>query len=811
MDRPPVTRLTEVVRRDRLEYFATHESGQCYSKDGAHPVRNYARLALERGRCVGDYVHYDVEYAHGRHTPGYGMLFPGAGTPGLQSIEGEFKRFLLEGSPAYDVDQANAIPTLVLHDARSYGHEMHQLGAYNGDREGWLAHIVQAVPSCTRDAAKGLVLRMIFGGGIAGWEHEHGLKVPEDSEAHDSLTVLAAEIKRFVRWWDSSEHADAVRAADTCTDAELTAGGTIPSFRRFGIAYQHKETLVTLVISEALAAHGMTTRVLCHDGLVADGGADHSGRPLDPGIDAVRALLHISEQAVKDRMGYDVQLELKPLAPKSGFGFEEYVQRKWQRQTPAAPTYDKKLGQIQDREFAEHLIAAKPGLLFKQCVGDDQYAFWSHDGSRWVQGWSQIGGWCAELFPGCPYGASAAGIRRIRDYMTLACPALVKAPVFNRVPNGMVPCAGGVYYDAVKRTSVPIPLDHYVTVLWDRPPPAAESIGEEHMASVRALVCGILPHDGLRASVMPRLAYDLLTVGNPHKAICFFIGDGDNGKTTLMKIVKTAAVPGWVACTRANNFTGRAGGNEQTDWLAKLDCARIVYTEEPRRGDCGSLDSEWLKELRGDSDVSCRKMYGGEREMQISFSLYFMANHMPQTAHADAALTKSLVICDLPGKFVDDPAAYKNANLSAPWKEYVQPVDKDLKAKFTLPEMRSALMLYFCEEYRTFVLSGCSTFAPVPAEFAKWKDEVSLEKDLISEAFYAAYEIDALSTHPVPTREILMQVRSMNPELKINAEAIGGFMKREFIDTKHAFVLKKRTKHSMVWTGLKNASIGMHY
>jgi hypothetical protein len=56
----------------------------------------------------------------------------------------------------------------------------------------------------------------------------------------------------------------------------------------------------------------------------------------------------------------------------------------------------------------------------------------------------------------------------------------------------------------------------------------------------------------------------------------------------------------------------------------------------------------------------------------------------------------------------------------------VQPVDKDLKAKFAQPEMRSALMLYFCEEYRTFVLSGCSTLAPVPADFSKWKDEVAV-------------------------------------------------------------------------------------
>jgi len=303
---------------------------------------------------------------------------------------------------------------------------------------------------------------------------------------------------------------------------------------------------------------------------------------------------------------------------------------------------------------------------------------------------------------------------------------------------------------------------------------------------------------------VPRLAHDLLTIGNPHKSICFFIGDGDNGKTTLMKVLKIAAPPAWVVSTRANNFTGRAGGNEQTDWLAKLDGARIVYTEEPRRGDSGSLDAEWLKELRGDSDVSCRKIYGGEREMQVSFSLYFMANHLPPTPQADEALKKSFVICDLPGKFVDDPAAYKNANLSAPWKEYVQPIDRELKAKFAVPEIRSALMLLMCEEYRKHILSDRSTFVPVPADFAKWKDEITVEKDLLAEAFYDVFEADASATRQIKTCEILAAVRNKNYALKdkLNEQALGGFLKREFIDTKHPFVQKKKTNGIMVWVGL---------
>eukprot|EP00302_Diacronema_sp_CCMP2436_P001948 CAMPEP_0179838606 /NCGR_PEP_ID=MMETSP0982-20121206/794_1 /TAXON_ID=483367 /ORGANISM="non described non described, Strain CCMP 2436" /LENGTH=103 /DNA_ID=CAMNT_0021722045 /DNA_START=329 /DNA_END=637 /DNA_ORIENTATION=+ len=99
----PTVSLTEVVRLDRLEYLAAREAGRDYTKDNElWPLRNYARLALERGERIGKHVHYNVKYAHGRKTPGFGMLF---GEGGLQAIDGELKRFLLEGSPAYDIDQ----------------------------------------------------------------------------------------------------------------------------------------------------------------------------------------------------------------------------------------------------------------------------------------------------------------------------------------------------------------------------------------------------------------------------------------------------------------------------------------------------------------------------------------------------------------------------------------------------------------------------------------------------------------------------------------------------------------------------------
>ena len=134
-----------------------------------------------------------------------------------------------------------------------------------------------------------------------------------------------------------------------------------------------------------------------------------------------------------------------------------------------------------------------------------------------------------------------------------------------------------------------------------------------------------------------------------------------------------------------------------------------------------------------------------------------------------------------------------------------QPVGVKLarRPKFARPEMRSALMLYLCETDREFVLSRGHAFSPVPDEFAKWADEVAVEKDVIADAFEAAHEIDPHSTEEVPAREILMQGCAKNTELKINDQMLGGFMKRKFIDTKDISVRKKKTKHAMVWTGLK--------
>jgi hypothetical protein len=540
---------------------------------------------------------------------------------------------------------------------------------------------------------------------------------------------------------------------------------------------------------------------------------DHAGRPLDPGIDAVRALLRVCEKVVRDRMGYDVQLELKSLAPKSGVSFEGYVQRKWHLQSPAAPVYEKALGQSQDREFAEHLIAAECGQFFlrRHDCGREQYSFWClvPGAGCWAEGWPTLGKWCAELFGGCPYGSSSAGIKRIREYLTLACPQLIRAPKMDQVPSGLIPCAGGLYYDAALRATRPIDREHYVTKLWDLPPPTADSIAPEDLALVKETLEAVFP-DGLYAAVVPRLAYDLLTVGNPHKGINFWIGDGDNGKTTTMKILMIAAPPGWIVSTRATNFTGRARGNEQTDWLTKLDGARLVYTEEPPKDESNSLDAEWLKELRGDSDVSCRSIYGSEREMNITSTLYCMANHVPHIEHLDEALKKSFIICDLPGKFVDDPAIFKKANPYAPWKQYVKTVDRELKAKLSRPGARSALMHILCEQYTELKAQGAVAFAPVPEEFAKWKDEMPRVEDQLREAFNCAYVIDAAASEPVRAKDILVAFRAANHELKINCHSLGAWMKRTFVDTKHKTVKKKHTEQGATWTGLRATAPAHH-
>lgn len=126
------------------------------------PVYKYASRALDRGQHNGEHAHYDVGYTHGRNTPGYGMLFPAAGTLGPQSIDGEMKRFLIEGAPMFDVDQVNAIPSLMIQDAHRYGKPLLQLEAYVAYRDSWLVQIAHEA-SCSQKQAKHLLERLLPG------------------------------------------------------------------------------------------------------------------------------------------------------------------------------------------------------------------------------------------------------------------------------------------------------------------------------------------------------------------------------------------------------------------------------------------------------------------------------------------------------------------------------------------------------------------------------------------------------------------------------------------------------------------------
>jgi hypothetical protein len=48
-----------------------------------------------------------------------------------------------------------------------------------------------------------------------------------------------------------------------------------------------------------------------------------------------------------------------------------------------------------------------------------------------------LGTWCAELFGGCPYGSSSAGIN-----LTLDHPQLIRTPKMDQVPSGLVTLRG---------------------------------------------------------------------------------------------------------------------------------------------------------------------------------------------------------------------------------------------------------------------------------------------------------------------------------------------------------------------------------
>jgi P4 family phage/plasmid primase-like protien len=132
-----------------------------------------------------------------------------------------------------------------------------------------------------------------------------------------------------------------------------------------------------------------------------------------------------------------------------------------------------------------------------------------------------------------------------------------------------------------------------------------------------------------------------------------FIGDGANGKSQLLNLMKLAMgelaekVEVTLLTRKRNN------ANEANTEKIKLLNKRFAFLSEPEDGE--KINIGLLKELTGSEEIIARGLYQESVSFVMETKLFLACNELPEIKGEDTALWRRIRVVDFPSRFVDDP------------------------------------------------------------------------------------------------------------------------------------------------------------
>jgi P4 family phage/plasmid primase-like protien len=132
-----------------------------------------------------------------------------------------------------------------------------------------------------------------------------------------------------------------------------------------------------------------------------------------------------------------------------------------------------------------------------------------------------------------------------------------------------------------------------------------------------------------------------------------FIGDGANGKSQLLNLMKLAMgelaekVEVTLLTRKRNN------ANEANTEKIKLLNKRFAFLSEPEDGE--KINIGLLKELTGSEEIIARGLYQESLSFVMETKLFLACNELPEIKGEDTALWRRIRVVDFPSRFVDEP------------------------------------------------------------------------------------------------------------------------------------------------------------
>jgi P4 family phage/plasmid primase-like protien len=171
-------------------------------------------------------------------------------------------------------------------------------------------------------------------------------------------------------------------------------------------------------------------------------------------------------------------------------------------------------------------------------------------------------------------------------------------------------------------------------------------------AEVHRFIQQILPNQGVRDWVLKKMS-ECLNGDIPNTNFLMFIGDGANGKSQLLNLMK-ATIGEFGEKVEVTLLTRkRNNANEANSEKIKLMNKRFAFLSEPEDGE--KINIGLLKELTGSEEIVARGLYQESVSFVMETKLFLACNELPEIKGEDTALWRRIRVVDFPSRFVDDP------------------------------------------------------------------------------------------------------------------------------------------------------------
>lgn len=224
----------------------------------------------------------------------------------------------------------------------------------------------------------------------------------------------------------------------------------------------------------------------------------------------------------------------------------------------------------------------------------------------------------------------------------------------------------------------------------------------------------ILPDEQTRRAVLRFLGYSLTGDVSEEKAL-FILGNGRNGKGTLMNIMLTL-LDDYSTSFRIETLLQQKfkDGNSATPEFAKLDGCRLAYANEIPPNE--RLDVSKFKDLTGGDKFSARKLHSEPQLIKPTHKFILCGQHLPEILDAnDIGYLARLLVVKFTQQFTGENC------------------DPKLKQKLLAPDVLSGVLSVLISECLEWQKHGLIISDAMTAEKNEYRDSNNFIADFINE------------------------------------------------------------------------------